>query len=191
MSVIARPRIHSIYAGRLGIIMALASAQAISECSGCAARVKWPNDVVLGARKVGGVLVETQVAGEHIKAAVLSAGVNVNLAIGDLPKEVRKTTTTLLAETGRRHSLEAIAARALENLEGLWPALSLDGGCLAPKWREWDALSAAEVEIDVGGTQFRGQAAGIDEEGELILTTPAGVEKFASGEVRALRESRP
>jgi BirA family biotin operon repressor/biotin-[acetyl-CoA-carboxylase] ligase len=195
LSLMARPGLPVSYAGRLGIAVALAAAAAVVEETGAAARVKWPNDVLLSGRKLGGVLVETEVAEETVSAAVLSLGLNVNVDLGALPVEVREVAMSLSEATGRTWSLEKLAARACEHLERGWPLLSEARSGLVEKWQQMDALAGERVAVNLGATpgglemEVRGVNAGIDEAGALILETEAGSRRVASGEVRLLREA--
>jgi len=193
LSLIARPDLPATYAGRLGIAVALAAASAVVEETGAAARVKWPNDVVLSGRKLGGVLIETEVTGEQAAAAVLSVGLNVSIRLGALPEVVRETAISLSEVTGKAWSLEKLAARACEHLERAWPLLSEARSGLVEKWQEMDALAGERVAVNLGVTpgageaEVRGVDAGIDETGALILETAAGPQRVMSGEVRSLR----
>ena len=124
MSIIVRPGTPAPQSGRLGIGLALAAAEAVARDAACPVGLKWPNDVLLEGRKVGGVLVETEAEGGRITGAVLSLGLNVNIAVADLPREVRAQATSLREVTGRCHSLARLAAEAgTERIEALFPAV--------------------------------------------------------------------
>jgi BirA family biotin operon repressor/biotin-[acetyl-CoA-carboxylase] ligase len=175
----------------MGLAVALAAAQAVVDETGAAAGVKWPNDVMLSGRKLGGVLIETEVAGEQVTAAVLSVGMNVNVRLDGLPKEVRETAVSLSEATGRAWPLEELAARACEHLERAWPLLSEARSGLVETWQEMDALAGQRVAVSLGGTPDAGEVQGvnarIDEAGALVLETPVGPRRVTSGEVRSLR----
>jgi len=187
MSVAVRPEMEMASAGRLGVGLAIATAEAVRAEAGCDVGLKWPNDVVLGGRKLGGVLVETESDGGRVGAAVLSLGLNVNSDVGMLPEQVRREAVSLLGATGRRHRVERIAGRVLEGLEGLWPDVVGAGTALAERWRAWDVLHGREVSVDVGGETRRGRANGIDSEGALVLMIGGAAHRMAAGEVRSVR----
>ena len=187
MSVIGRPDLPVTQAGRLGVAMALAASEAVWQASGAPAKVKWPNDILLDGRKVAGVLVETKVAGDQVEAAVLSLGLNVNVSLDDLPQALRSGATSVRAATGRDHPLEAMAARVLGNLERIWPFVLGDGSGLVERWRERDALSGVDVEVEVGGAELRGRASGIDAEGALVLLGEGMARSVSAGEVVAVK----
>lgn len=190
MSVIAKPEVAVSAAGRLGAVTALAGAEAASAVSGLEAELKWPNDVLVEGRKAGGTLVETEVRAGRVMGAVLSLGLNVNVEMDDLPAEIRGTAVSLLEASGNRHSLEQVAARALEALERLWPAVTGDGSGLAAQWKERDALAGADVTVAAAGTEVSGRAAGIDDDGALLLGVGSEVTRVSSGEIQRVRGGR-
>lgn len=189
MSVLARPNLAAERVGRLGVALALATAEGVRAATGLPARVKWPNDVVLTGRKLAGVLGETEFARGLLLRAVLSVGLNANLQLSDLPKEIRATATTLREETGRDHALEPLAARLLEALEQRWPSVLGDGAPLAQEWAERDALQGREVTVDLAGRSLPGVARGIDQEGALLLEVEEEKRRFTAGEIVQVRTS--
>ncbi len=86
--------------GRLALLGGLAAAQAIEQCTALSAHIKWPNDIWVNERKVGGVLVETNFTGNRLDWALIGVGINVN---GQLPDDLQLQypATTLQAELGR------------------------------------------------------------------------------------------
>ena len=192
LSMIARPDLGASAAGRLGIGLGLAAAEAVVAETGCEAGVKWPNDVMVGGRKLGGVLVETEVVGDRVSGAVLSLGLNVNLSAAALPEEIRSTATSLREETGREWPVEVICARVLDRLEEMWPIVLDDGAALVERWRERDVLAGREVSLEVRGAArrgaaVRGRAEGIDSDGGLRLSVAGVVQRVTSGEVAEVR----
>ena len=94
-----------------------ACAAAIAAVTGLVPEVKFPNDVLIGGRKVAGVLAEAQ--GGRV---VLGTGVNVNVAVADLPRDVRLPATSLLAETGAQVDRVELLVTLLEELERTYDA---------------------------------------------------------------------
>ena len=187
MSVLARPGIGAAHVGRLGVALALATAEAVRTVAGCDAGVKWPNDVMLQGRKLAGVLGEAEIERGLIARAVLSVGLNVNLRPEDLPEEVREAATTLLEAMGREHALEPLAARVLERLEQWWESVVGDGGELVTAWQKRDALLGRGVTVDIRGETVRGEDRGIDCEGALRLLVGGEERRVTVGEIVRLR----
>lgn len=187
MSVVTRTPLPVRHVGRVAVAMAIASAEACREEARVVAGLKWPNDLVLGDKKVGGVLAETRTAGEVVEAAVVSVGLNVNVTLDQLPPEVLPTATSLRAETGREYGLGAIAARVLEALEALWPSVCSDGKELVRRWNAMDTMLGVEVEVVRDGNAITGTSLGLGEDGELLLEVEGRVVQIGVGEVRRVR----
>jgi BirA family biotin operon repressor/biotin-[acetyl-CoA-carboxylase] ligase len=147
----------------LPLLAAVAVAEACSAALGPGedVRIKWPNDVLVGGRKVSGILAEGR---PHEGWAVLGIGVNVAVDVALLPEDVRERATSLgLA----RSAVEPFLMDLLARLEH-WRAAP--GGEVLDAWRARDALAGREVAWAAG----QGVAAGIDGEGRLLVVLPEG-----------------
>jgi BirA family biotin operon repressor/biotin-[acetyl-CoA-carboxylase] ligase len=142
-------------------LLPLAAAVAVAEVAGDDARIKWPNDVLLGGGKVAGILAESR---PQEGWAVLGIGLNVAVRAEDLPAELRGTAATLGL---RPEDVEPVLARLLGALER---ALALHAPTLLDAWRARDALRGHEISWDAG----RGRASGVDGDGRLIVALAGG-----------------
>ena len=147
-------------------LLPLAAAVAVADCCAQlapqqAVTIKWPNDVLLGGRKVAGILAEGR---PQEGWAVLGIGVNVAVRLADLPPELHDTAATLGLEPAQRDAV----LRTL--LEALGRALSMPPGDLLDTWRARDALLGQEISWSAGS----GTAGGVDGDGRLIVELPAG-----------------
>jgi BirA family biotin operon repressor/biotin-[acetyl-CoA-carboxylase] ligase len=142
-------------------LLPLAAAVAVADAVGADAAIKWPNDVLVGGRKVSGILAEGR---PQEGWAVLGIGVNVAVRIEDLPPELHATAATL----GRQPAdVEPFLAGLLVALER---ALELPAAELLDNWRARDALLGRPITWAHGS----GTAAGIDGEGRLVVELPGG-----------------
>jgi BirA family transcriptional regulator, biotin operon repressor / biotin---[acetyl-CoA-carboxylase] ligase len=155
-------------------LVPLAAGVAVAEAVGEGARIKWPNDVLVGGRKVAGILVEGR---PQEGWAVLGIGLNVAIRPEDLPPELRATAGTLGLEP---EDLDPILARVLAALER-W----LDAGrdAVIAAWRDRDALEGERIEWSDGA----GKAVGIDDAGRLLVGTSSGTVALDAGEVHLRR----
>ncbi len=179
-------------AGGLGPGLAIAAAEAVAAETGCEPGLKWPNDLLLDGRKVGGVLGEAEAIFGGPTWAVLSLGLNVNFRVEELPSHLRDIAITLLDKTGEHCSLSGLTAKVLARFEEMWPALAAgDAGRVTDGWGKRDVLLDKQVSLKVAGKVVRGRGRGIDERGALVLATD-GVERTVSaGEVVSVSEERP
>jgi BirA family biotin operon repressor/biotin-[acetyl-CoA-carboxylase] ligase len=143
--------------------------------------------VVMGRRKVGGVLAETSMSGGRIREAVLSIGLNVNVTVHDLPEEVWPTAGSLREAGGHDYQLETVAARTLDQLERRWPMMSGGGEELAEAWRRRDVLAGRQVVVGAAGGVLRGMADGIDGAGALRLVAEDRTLTVTVGEAKEVR----
>jgi BirA family biotin operon repressor/biotin-[acetyl-CoA-carboxylase] ligase len=149
---------------------------------GVECKVKWPNDVHLGGRKLAGILIEARPQEEW---AVLGIGLNLTIAEDEFPAELRDTATSLFADgrpavpydhhSGIRNSWGVEAARAGLS-EALERWVEADSGTILAAWRERDTLLGREVSWERGS----GVAEGIDERGYLLVRLADG-ERVALG----------
>lgn len=159
----------------LTLVGALAAAEAIEAATDLAARIKWPNDVMLNRRKVAGVLGELREG-----SVVLGIGINVNQTREQLPAETRQLPGSLRTLTGRTHDraqLLGLLLLRLERLYDTWRHGGLDDLYLELGAR--DFLRGREIGVD----GVRGRAVGIDREGRLEIDVAGEREVIESGEV--------
>ncbi len=153
-------------------LLPLAAGVAVAEVVGEQASVKWPNDVLLGGRKVAGILVEGR---PQESWAVV--GIGLNVAVEDFPAELRSTAGTLGLDVSE---VEPALVRLLASL-GRWvdaePAVVLEAV------RARDALRWRSVRWNGGECE----AAGIDDDGRLLVSGADGVVALEAGEVHLLR----
>ncbi len=123
MSVLLRPAIGVAESSRLTDLLAQTIAATIGEIVGGAARIKPPNDVYIGSRKVAGVLVEMRVEMGGGYCAIAGMGINVSHALDDFPPELREIATSLALAAGCAPNRQAFAIALLRALEVRYAAL--------------------------------------------------------------------
>jgi BirA family biotin operon repressor/biotin-[acetyl-CoA-carboxylase] ligase len=143
-------------------------------------RFKWPNDVLLGKGKIGGILIEAEGQGERLDWMVL--GVGVNLAAH--PDQTRFPATDIRAETDAKISAEdALVGFARHFLA--WTNRWLEGG-FAPIREAWLARAAFKgetIEVRLPNETLVGRFADLDASGALLLETPQGMRSVTAGDV--------
>jgi BirA family transcriptional regulator, biotin operon repressor / biotin---[acetyl-CoA-carboxylase] ligase len=151
-------------------LLPLAAGIAVAEEAGAEAKVKWPNDVLVGGRKVAGILAEGRLQEGW---AVLGMGVNVAVREDELPAEVRERAGSL------RRSPEDIESTLERLLDRLAHWLVAPPRALLEAFRQRDALLGNPVRWHGG----HGEAGGIDDEGRLVVVTDSGQVALEAGEV--------
>lgn len=168
MSAILRPAIPASDMPKLSFVSSLAVAEWLgAECGlGCA--LKWPNDVLIGNRKLAGILVE--LAGP---AAVAGIGVNVNQR--RFPDELAETATSLAIETGQSHDVPALTKSLAGSVFAVYETFLTSGfeGILAD-WRKYMWGIGTQVEVATEGCSLAGVIRGVDPTGALLLEDARG-----------------
>jgi BirA family transcriptional regulator, biotin operon repressor / biotin---[acetyl-CoA-carboxylase] ligase len=171
-----------------GVIALLPLVSGLAVCEACEAvvpvrcRIKWPNDVWIGERKLAGILIEAR---PREGWAVIGVGLNVDIGEEELEPELRQSATSLRIQTGapvpRDPVLDALLERLGDRLRDL-----RGGGAdeVVAAFRARDVLAGRRIEWMGGGRRGEGVAQGIDDQGNLIVIMDAG-ERLAleAGEV--------
>jgi BirA family biotin operon repressor/biotin-[acetyl-CoA-carboxylase] ligase len=159
--------------GLLPLAAGLALARGL-EVLGATAELKWPNDLLLGGRKVSGVLCESRPVPFGGQAAVIGVGVNVLQRAGELPEGLEATATSLAIE-GCETTREAVAAAFLNAFEPLWTDLQEGGRSeLIGGWRLRASCWGRELQVVTATGAVTGVARDLDLDGALLLEVEGG-----------------
>lgn len=187
MSVILRPPLDCLP----GMIMvaSLAVLRTIEQTTGLRCTIKWPNDVLIGGRKVCGILVESETTGKQLNYVVLGIGVNINFDTSVFP-EISEIATSLSRELGRDVDKEEFTCALLFELEKLYLEL-LAGGykTVYQQWRKHLETLGKLVTIRSGEQVERGKAEEVTEKGSLLLRRADGsLVEILTGDVTVVKE---
>lgn len=172
----------------LSLVIGVCELRALRKLGVAHAKLKWPNDVLVDERKLGGILIELRAESSGPACVVIGIGLNVALGAPLLAKiaETGIAATDLVAAGLEQVSRNAIAGAVVEScIRGL---LDFEREGLRPfidDWREADALRGRMVDVKgPTGEVERGLARGVDLHGALLVETPEGaLKKFVSGDV--------
>jgi BirA family transcriptional regulator, biotin operon repressor / biotin---[acetyl-CoA-carboxylase] ligase len=187
-SVLLRPSaVPAARRGWLPLIAGISAAAATRAVSGVDARLKWPNDVLIGDRKLAGILAEA--TGD---AVVIGIGMNVLTSPGDLPAGPGGLRPTSLLASGAPVPREAVLTEILRALGERYARFRANpdpgrSGLLA-EYRDLSATIGQDVRVELPGTAIlAGQATGIDGDGRLLVTADGKEHAIAAGDVTHLR----
>jgi BirA family biotin operon repressor/biotin-[acetyl-CoA-carboxylase] ligase len=181
MSVILRPQMNLSEVPKLTLLTAVAVAEAIYKMAGVKVAIKWPNDLLIGSQKLGGIITELSAEIDRIKFVVVGIGVNINTTASQLPPEA----TSLRIETDKYFSRVEILKEVLRSLEYWYLRVSKEGfdGVLK-KWREFSITIGKRVRIADSAGFVEGEALDLAEDGGLLIRKDSGVVvKKMSGDV--------
>lgn len=184
LSVLLRPDCSAEAALQLTAWTAAAVCRALERCCGLSAGIKWVNDIILNGRKLGGILCETSMRGDSGRVDYVVAGVGLNVLQGGFPPELALTATSLLLETGRRFSRDAVAAALISELDRMGAEFPAGKERYLREYRAACITTGRDVCFVRDGERHTGTAESIDEDFGLVLRLPDGErEHLRSGEV--------
>ncbi|MFQ5872762.1 MAG: biotin--[acetyl-CoA-carboxylase] ligase [Dehalococcoidia bacterium] len=192
VSIILRPRLEEL--PKLNMVASLGIARSIERCCGLAPRIKWPNDVLVGRKKVSGILITSAFQRDRLEYATAGIGINVNIG-NRILSQISPPATSLYAELGHTVSRLQVFRSLMEELEALYLSVRA-GESLLHLWEPYVATLGQHVQVqwrreDVEGYMERGYAESVDEEGRLLLRLPDGTLKtLVAGEV-TLQSEQP
>jgi len=134
-SILLRPDLSPQMTTRLTVASATALRRAIKLQTGCSPEIKWPNDILMGGKKVAGILTEMSAELDRVRYVILGIGVDVNLTANDFPPDLRKIATSLRIETGKPASRAELAVNIFRELDRDYansPAWRMNGSRIAP-----------------------------------------------------------
>jgi BirA family biotin operon repressor/biotin-[acetyl-CoA-carboxylase] ligase len=175
-SFVARP--SSVSLPLVTLAAGVGICDGIRTATGLGAGVKWPNDLLVGRRKLAGILAEGLSIGTPAQAVVIGVGVNVLRA--SYPSDVAARATSIEEELGRAVDREALLADVLVTLERRLETLERDAGDILRAWRD---ASPTATGTRVAWDGKHGVTAGIDDGGALLVRTASGVERVIGGEL--------
>lgn len=173
MSLIVRPGTAVESAGGLSLQAALAAARAIARTGGIDARIKWPNDIVCGGRKVCGMLLEMDTDGQGLQDVVIGVGINVHQT--EFPEEIMHTASSLDLLSGRRTDSEALTEAFLEEFEAAYALARSDHEAFMRAYCGLSATLGQRVQVIAAGETYTGTAENVTDSGTLLVRREDGV----------------
>jgi BirA family biotin operon repressor/biotin-[acetyl-CoA-carboxylase] ligase len=184
-TLILRPKLVPSAAPILTLLAGIAVAEALSELTGLATDVRWPNDVLIRAKKCAGILVEMTAQPERVEHAQVGVGVNVNQT--EIPPELAAEATSLRLETGHAVSRLEILVSILKRMERHYHELEKRGaGAIVERFSEISSYARGKrVRVTDNARVLTGETVGLSPEGMLLVRRDDGeTEAVLSGLVR-------
>lgn len=179
LSVLLRPDIPPTRAPAFTLAAAVATTRAVRG-AGVDASIKWPNDVLVGDRKLAGILTEMEGEADRVSWLIVGVGINANVDASELPGD--RSAATLREEAGdvdRR----AITQSLLEEFY----RLSRSSDEILSAWRELSSTLGRRVRIQTEGEEITGEAVDVRSPGTLVVETETGTREVSAGDCEHLR----
>jgi BirA family biotin operon repressor/biotin-[acetyl-CoA-carboxylase] ligase len=184
-SILLRPDLRPQETTQLTVASATALRRAIQSETGLKPEIKWPNDILIGGKKVAGILTELSAELDKVRYVILGIGIDVNLDAGEFPADLKKTATSLKIETGETVSRAELAVAILRELDKDYSRICghffVD---VADEWEKSCMTIGKNVSVQIGERKIRGRAESLDDDGALLLRTEHGhLERITGGDV--------
>ncbi len=188
ISVVLRPEIPPHKAPLITLMTAVSVTSTIRRHLEVQAGIKWPNDILISGKKAAGLLTEMRAEPDRVKHIVLGIGINVNMDMAELPVPLRKLSTTLSAETGKKVDRTLFLQQVLAELDRWYQIFLKGGAAVIEAWQLFNVTVGKRVAVSGPGETFEGMAQGIDTDGRLILKLDDGtLHEVAAGDVTILK----
>ena len=184
-SILLNNDLEEFKISHLNLTAALSVAMALENLHQLSVNLKWPNDVLIGRKKIAGILIETSVRGDKMERLVIGIGVNVNQEFFHGEFEIEPTSVK--KEIGHEVSRERLLSEILNIFEENIILLENAPNKILDMWRARCKMIGAKVKVQLGDEVKVGKFLDIDDDGYLILLRGDEEEKISFGDV-SLRE---
>lgn len=182
-SILLRPDIPPTQISCITLVAGLAVCRAVNELCACNALIKWPNDVIIGRKKLCGILTEMTIEDNFISFVVVGLGINVNnLSFSD---EICERATSLRLESGAVFSRNEVIAKIANCFERAYDEFIISGfGPLKAEYKSYCATIGRSVSAICQGQRVKGTAVDVAPDGGLVVEADDGGRKcISTGEV--------
>ncbi len=174
----------------ISLFSSLAVVQGVKHATGLSTKIRWPNDVMIGQKKLGGVIAEAQSYRQEITQVVVGIGVNCNAPVAS--SSVQGTeATSLVEEFGKEFEISELRHAVLDAFSGLYERWKAREN-LIPFWVENVGTigKSVKAKMKTGETPFTYDAVGVDSDGGLVVTDGKTKTTLRAEDVEWLRENR-
>ena len=174
VTLLLRPRLSPVEAPLLTLLAGLSARAAIEAQTGLSPDLKWPNDLLLGGRKVGGILTEMHAEPGLVRFVIVGLGLNINQT--KFPEELGRIATSLRVETGREQSRLELLVRLLRQFESDYNRFLKEGaGWVVERFSAVSSFARGKrVSVNDGRESYTGTTAGLTPEGLLQVKRDDG-----------------
>ena len=185
LSLILRPNLMPFQVVQIPLIAGVALTKAIRETVPLQPVIKWPNDIIIGKKKVGGILTEMSSEIDGVNYVILGIGLNVNMSVSVFNEDISDIATSLIDRCGEFTSRVKLVQSFLCEFELIYTKFLAHGfGPARDEWKELNTTLGSLLKITDGITDIEGEAIDIDNDGFLLVRKENGdISRIISGDV--------
>jgi BirA family biotin operon repressor/biotin-[acetyl-CoA-carboxylase] ligase len=181
-SILLRPNVPSPKLPLLQFLAAVATRQSLENETDVSVKLKWPNDLVLGQEKLGGILIESKTLGDRVSFAILGIGLNINQRKADLSPGA----ASLRLASRRKHDLRLLLRAIVKQMKSSYDDLDSPSKIMEEWWRNC-VHRPTRVQVTLPKHIVTGISRGIDKDGSLVIETDDHtIRKVSEGSLRIL-----
>ena len=185
VSLILRPPISPASAPQITLMAGVAVAEMLAPYCPERVALKWPNDILIGGKKICGILTEMKSSGGAVDFVILGIGINVNMTRDSFEEALRDTATSLKIERGETVDRLVAAGRLFELIEK-WYRIFLNAGFegIRDRFLAYTDMMGRQIRVVFRDDVLTGSVAGIDKDGTILMKNGEGIiQRVAAGDV--------
>jgi len=185
-TIVLRPDLEPENIQIITLAASVAVVEGILETQGIVCGIKWPNDIILGNCKLGGILTELSAEPGHVNYVVVGIGININQAAGAFDDEIKNKATSLKIHTGKPVSRVRVLESILTSFEDIY-SIMLQGNTqeIIGRWSRYSVTLGKEVKIVFKDNEYIGLAQSVASDGKLVVKCNDGVvREISAGEIQ-------
>jgi BirA family biotin operon repressor/biotin-[acetyl-CoA-carboxylase] ligase len=177
-SFLLYPRIAAEKVPLLTLATAVGVSRALVQTTGVEVGIKWPNDLIVKKKKLGGILSEARFEGKHPNHVICGVGININSQQHEWSEDIRATAISLHQATGLMYDRDVLFAAICNECEQSYNQI-LHGrrDAVLNDWIQYSVTLGKEITVHTHSGEFQAVASGISSDGALVIRKPDGEEK--------------
>jgi BirA family biotin operon repressor/biotin-[acetyl-CoA-carboxylase] ligase len=170
LSMILRPSLPPNETAVITLMTAVALAEAILTEAEIMVRIKWPNDLLVGGKKLSGILTEINTFPDSVDFVIVGVGINVNTPPEIFSNEIKDIATSLFSETGRRMRRARLVTAFLSAFEKYYAIFQKrQFTTIINRWKSFSNIIGKVITVDILGRRYTGKVVAVDQDGTLVI----------------------
>ncbi|MDD1723930.1 MAG: biotin--[acetyl-CoA-carboxylase] ligase [Methanospirillum sp.] len=184
VTIILQPKIPIDHLFMLTLAASVSVARVLRKMYDIGALIKWPNDIIIGDKKVGGILLELGAEGNLVEYCLVSIGIDANIKVESMSQSIRTTMTSISEEINQEVDRAVLLAAILKEFESRYDMISQgEYDAVTREWKNFSSTIGRRVRIVTLRTQFEGEAVDVDPNGALVVKKDNGkIERIIAGD---------
>ena len=184
ITIVLRPKVTIDHLFMLTLAGSVSVARVLRKMFDIGALIKWPNDIIIGDKKVAGILLELGAEGNQVKYCLVGMGIDANISIENLNESIRHMITSISHEVEHEIDRAVLLAAILKEFEVRYDMIAQgEYDAVIREWKNFSSTIGRRVRINTLRNSFEGEAIDIDPTGALVVRKDNGkIEKVIAGD---------